>query len=229
MTLNEVIQTISKVTFFTSLLPDEKTELSKMAKEHTYDAGKIIFHKDDPGLRLYIIKHGKVKISLQSEDGKEAILAILSAGDFFGELSLFDGRPRSASATVIDDTTLLTIHRDHFLQFIHKHPHVASDILAVMSARMRQADILVEDASFLDLPARLAKRLLELAGTHGARTMDGIQINLKLTQKDIAAMVGSTRESVNKQLRACHDRGIIRIGNQKLTILKPEELQKRIY
>ena len=94
---------------------------------------------------------------------------------------------------------------------------------------MRQADILVEDASFLDLPARLAKRLLELAEMHGTKTINGIHINLKLTQKDIAAMVGATRESVNKQLRTCHDRGIIRIGNQKLTILKPEELQKRIY
>jgi CRP/FNR family transcriptional regulator/CRP/FNR family cyclic AMP-dependent transcriptional regulator len=229
LVFSELVNTISRVTFFTSLLPDEKLALSKRAKEQVYPKNEVIFRKGDPGLRLYIIKSGKVKIVLPSQDGKEAIIAILSNGDFFGELSLFDGKPRSASAITIDDTDLLTIHRDHFLQFIQEHPHVASDILAVVSSRLRQADNLVEDASFLDLPARLAKRLLDLADEHGVNVQDGVQITLKLTQQDIAGMVGATRESVNKQLKFCQDRGVLKMESQHLIILKPEELRKRIY
>lgn len=220
---------LGKVPLFSSMKPDLLAHLAGKMSTRSYRTGETIFHKDDPGSVLYLIRSGQVKITTASEEGDEAILAILTDGDFFGELSLLDESPRSASAVAMAPTQALILHRQDFVEFLRKYPELVTDILAAVSQRLRKTDTLVEDVFFLDLSARLAKRLLELSESHGVPSDDGIEINLQLTQQDLANMVGATRVAVNKQLGFLQDRGIIRMGRQRITVLAPEELRQRIY
>jgi CRP/FNR family transcriptional regulator/CRP/FNR family cyclic AMP-dependent transcriptional regulator len=220
---------LSQVSLFKSLAPAELADLARRMGVRSYRQGEVIFHKGDPGSVLYIIKTGQVKIATLSTEGEEVILAILTEGDFFGELSLFDQEPRSASVIAMVPTETFTLHREDFLSFLYAHPTLAADIIAVLSRRLRHTDILVEDAAFLDLEARLAKRLLELAESHGLSSETGVKIDLRLTQQDLAALVGASRAAVNKQLGAYQAKGLISLGKQSITILRPEELRKRIY
>jgi CRP/FNR family transcriptional regulator/CRP/FNR family cyclic AMP-dependent transcriptional regulator len=220
---------LSQVPLFAGLAPDRLGELGQMVRRRTYHRGETIFHKGDPGNGLYVITNGQVKIVLPSEAGEEAMLAVLNPGDFFGELALFDGLPRSATVTAVQNAEVLLLHRDDFLSFVGRNPEVAVALFEVLSRRLRATDELVEDAIFLDVPGRLAKRLLDLADKHGRRTDQGVEIDLKLTQQDLAAMVGATRESINKHLGWLRDRNIILLDRQRIVLLRPEELRKRIY
>lgn len=221
---------LARVPFFAQMQAEELHELFIRLKRRTYRPNETIFHKDDAGTTMYLINEGTVKVSVPSEVGSEMILSILSGGDFFGELSLFDEKPRSATVTSAGPTEVFVLHRDDFIDFVSKHPRVSLGIIRALSQRIRRADNLVEDVVFLDIPARLAKKLLELSRSHGKKLPTGsVEIELRLTQQDIANMLGTTRESVNRQLVAFQERGFISIDRQRITILKPVELERRIY
>jgi len=220
---------LKQIPLFSSLTDEHLAGLAAKLGTRSYKTGETIFHKDDPGSVLYVIKEGQVKIATTSPEGEEVILAILTDGDFFGELSLLDESPRSASAIAMASTQSLVLHRKDFVDFLTRYPELVSDILAALSRRLRGTDALVEDAIFLDLPARLAKRLLQLAASHGTKTGEGLEINLKLTQQDIANLVGATRVAVNKQLRRYQNLGVIKMSRNRIIILHPEDLQKRVY
>ncbi len=220
---------LAKIPFLSKVEPENLKELFGLLKRRTYRAGETIFHKDDAGSTMYIISEGTVKVSVPSEIGNEMILAILSSGDHFGELSLFDNKPRSATVTAAGPTEVYVLYHDDFINFIGKYPRIAINIFSTLSERLRRADNMIEDVVFLDIPARLAKKLLELSRSHGKPKPEGsVEIDLRLTQQDIANMLGTTRESVNRQLVAFQDRGLITIDRQHITILKPAELEKRI-
>jgi CRP/FNR family transcriptional regulator/CRP/FNR family cyclic AMP-dependent transcriptional regulator len=224
------VSLLAKLPFFEKLQPEELQELYSRLKRRTYRPNETIYHKDDAGSTMYIIVEGTVKVSVPSEVGTEMILTMLTTGDFFGELSLFDGKPRSASVTSAGITEVFVLYRDDFLEFIHKHPSIAIHVISTLCHRLRRTDNLVEDVVFLDIPARLAKKLLELSQTHGKKLPNNaVEIELRLTQQDIASMLGTTRESVNRQLVAFQERGFISIDRQRITLLKPAELEKRIY
>jgi CRP/FNR family cyclic AMP-dependent transcriptional regulator len=220
---------LRQVPLFAELPPERIQELAQMVRRRTYHRGETIFHKGDPGSGLYILTGGQVKIVLPSETGEEALLAVLEAGDFFGELALFDGLPRSATVVAVQNAEVLVLHRDDFLGFVARNPEVAIALFGVLSRRLRAADELIQDAVFLDVPGRLAKRLLELAERYGRQTPQGVAIELKLTQQDLAAMIGATRESVNKHLGWMRDRRLIALDRQRITVLRPDELRRRIY
>ena len=201
-----------------------------MAQRRWFKRGEVIFHKGDPGETLFMIVQGQVKIVLPSEMGEEALLAVLDEGEFFGELSLIDEQPRSATIVASEPTETLVLHRDAFLKALTQAPELAIDMLRVLSRRLREADEFVEDAVFLDVPGRLAKKLLQLAEAYGHPTGEGgTTIGLRLTQQELATMVGATRESVNKHLRAYRSRGIIELDHQRIIIRKPDDLARRIY
>jgi CRP/FNR family cyclic AMP-dependent transcriptional regulator len=220
---------LSRVPLFAELPPERIHELAQSVRRRTYHRGETIFHKGDPGNGLYMIGAGQVKIVLPSEMGEEAMLAVLEAGEFFGELALFDGLPRSATVVAVQNAEVLVLHRDDFMSFVGRNPEVVSALFAALSRRLRDADEMIEDAIFLDVPGRLAKRLLDLADKHGRAEDKGVAIDLKLTQQDLAAMVGATRESVNKHLGWMRDHGLIQLDRQRIVILKPDDLRKRIY
>lgn len=219
---------LSRVPLFAGLSPAQLADMSRVVQRRTYRADEVIFYQGDAGDKMYLIAAGQVKVTVTSADGDEVILTVLDAGECFGELSLLDAQPRSATVQTTQHTDVLVLQRSSFVQFLRQAPDVAIRLLGVLSGRLRATDQLVQDAVFLDVAARLAKKLLGLAETHGRPVGDGVEIDMHLTQQDLASMIGATRESVNKQLSLLRDRGLLTIDRQRIMILKPQALHERI-
>src|SRR6266480_6744242 len=211
-------------------LPDEDIQaLSSVAKRRTFRAGEVIFHRDDPGQVLYIIKDGKVKICIISPDGQEVSLAVLGKGEYFGEFALLDGLPRSTDAVALEKVECYTLQRSDFHNAILKNPKIAILVLEALSKRLRDTDQMVENLIFLDVYGRVAKKLLELADAHGVKAEDGVVIDVRLTQQELASMVGASRESVNKVLGYFTDKNFISTDKHRITIHHVNDLKRRIY
>lgn len=204
-------------------------QLSCLLSERHLEKGEVLFRKGDPGDALCIIKKGRIKISLSSGVGDEVILAIFSDTDFFGEMSLVDGEPRSADATALDSVDLLLLRRSDFISFICTNSNAMLAVLQSLSQRLRQADDLLHDTCFLNVSGRFAKKLVELASAYGRLDGDTISIDLGLTQKDLASMVGATRESINKELRVLREKGLVTIEEQVICIHNLERLKRRAH
>ena len=216
------------VPFFNNLNPDETEQLAQRLVMRRFNTGQIIFHHGDPGGLLYIISKGKVKITHSTPDGQEAMLAIFGSGDFFGELALLDDSPRSATVEAIQPTETLTLHREDFIRFISDNPDFALHVLHTLAQHIRRLNNQISDIFFLDLPARLARQLLQLAAQHGKETSDGILIELSLTQTDLAEMTGATRVSINKALGRFRRSNWVKVSGRKFTIVDEASLQTLI-
>lgn len=219
---------LAQVPLLAQLAPKALDEIASLVRKHRYAAGEVVFHQGDPGTALYIVEEGEVKIVLGSSDGKEVILRLLGRGDFLGELALLDGEPRSAEAVATIPTTLLILPRDAFAAFVAGHPQAALVLLTTLSRRLRGADSRMHDAVFLDVRTRLVKLLVELAETRGRPAPRGVMVASRLTQGDLAGMVGATRESVNKWLRYYAERGLILHERQRLTVLDVRGLRAEL-
>jgi len=225
---HDIIQALRNVPYFSSLDTADLTELSRSMIRRKYALSQVIFHMDDPGGLLYIILEGKVKVYRTNAEGNEAVLAILGIGEFFGELSLIDNEPRSATAEAIEDAQVYTLHRDDFLRFLKNNPAFSIQISSVLAQRIRSMNEQVSDVLFLDLPGRLARKLIQLAENHGEEREDGIYIPISLTQSNLAEMTGATRVSVNKALKVFRDAGWVTVANRKITINDMDALSNRI-
>ena len=211
-------------------LPDEDIQaLSSVAKRRTFRAGEVIFHRDDPGQVLYIIKDGKVKICIISPDGQEVSLAVLGKGEYFGEFALLDGLPRSTDAVALEKVECYTLQRSDFHNAILKNPKIAILVMEALIKRLRNTDQMVEDLIFLDVYGRVAKKLLELAEAHGIKADHGVRIDVRLTQQELASMVGASRESVNKVLGYFTDKNFISTDKHRITLHRMADLKRRIY
>ena len=213
------------VPLFAPLSATDLEHLAERLRRRKYGRGATIFATGDPGTSLCLIAAGRVKLALTSVEGREAILDLLGPGDVFGELALLDGDPRSADAVAVDPTELLLLARDDFLRFLDERPKVAVAMLSVLSRRLRRDAELLQDAAFLDVPARLARAILRLAEAEP----DGVTRTPKLVQSDLAGMAGTTRETLNKWLGLYEDQGLIRREEGRLAVLRPDELRRRIY
>ena len=220
---------LKQVHIFNNLREEEIHTLAAVVRKRTFRQGEVIFHRDDPGQVLYVIKEGKVKISLISPDGQEIALVVFGKGECFGELALLDGRSRSADAIALQRVECLSLQRSDFHNAIMKYPKIAIQVMEVLCERLRRTDQQVEDLIFLDVYGRVAKKLLELADSHGVKLPHGIQIDMRLTQQELASMVGASRESINKVLGYFTDKGYISIDKHRITISRIDDLQKRIY
>ncbi len=220
---------LKQVSLFASLSDDDRRALAAVAKRRTFRAGEVIFHRDDPGQVLYVIKEGKVKICLISPDGQEISLVVFGKGECFGELALLDGLPRSADAIAMEKVECYTLQRSDFHNAIIKTPMIAIQVLEVLSKRLRSTDQQVEDLIFLDVYGRVAKKLLELADSHGTSVDNGTRIEVRLTQQELASMVGASRESVNKVVGYFTDKKYISTDRHRITIHRVDDLRRRIY
>jgi CRP/FNR family transcriptional regulator, cyclic AMP receptor protein len=187
----------------------------------------IIFSQGDSGDCLYGILRGRVRIFTNSHENREILLNILEPGALFGEIALLDERPRTANASAMDECELLLMHRKHFIPLLEEDARLAVRMLALLCERMRWTSSIIEDTAFLNLPARFAKRLLALAQTHGEKAPDGtgIRINLRLSQRQLGAMIDASREAVNKQIHAWRTDGIIDLEDGFLIIRRPDWLE----
>jgi len=211
---------LESVPLFRDLSAEQLGMLAATLRTRRYGRGEIIFRRGDPGDALHIILAGRVKISSPSESGVEAILATLRPGEFFGSLALLDGEPRSASATAIEETQTLALPRNRFRQLLNDEPAIRDHVFAELAGELRRLTNHVEELHFLDITGRLASLLARLADEQGTTGPDGLpRLEGPITQGELAAMVGSTRQSVNKLLGYFVDDGLIRVERDAIVIL----------
>ena len=215
---------LARHVLFRNAAPALLDSLVKFATVRRFEPGDEIFAKGDPGNALSGVLAGRVCIYTVSSEGVEAILNILEPGELFGEIALLDGGPRTASARAMKAVDLLQIHRDHFVPFLHDHPELGVSILPILCGRIRMNVEFIEDTVFLHLPARLAKRLLSLAEVHGKPDPKGVRIGFKLSQQELAHMIGATRERVNKELGIWRERGLIAM-EEGMIVVRPDRLK----
>jgi CRP-like cAMP-binding protein len=180
---------------------------------------------------MFIVVSGSLKVSVLSGEGKEISFVVLRQGDYFGELSMIDGRRRSATVTAIESSELLVLGHAEYQRLLREHPHIATEFLTRMiltlANRIRATDELYQDSVFLDVSSRLAKFLLSASiddsnSGPGQRLMD-----VRLSQYELGTLVNASRESVNKQLRDWEEQGIVNVDKGKITLLKPTQLQQK--
>ena len=207
------------------LPPAERRALREAMRVHRYRDGEVVFHQGDPGDTLHLVHRGHLKIQIPGENGEEAVLTVVGPGDIFGELTLLDDAPRSATVVALEDVETATLSRDDFRALLRRNPAVAEAVLAALARTIRRLSADVTDLMFLDLRGRLAKKLLELAEAHGARDGDSTEIRLSLTQEELAGMVGATRPRVNKLLGFFEDRGAITRRGRWIAIVESDVLR----
>jgi len=216
------IDFLRNVSLFESLDQQELEALSDVAFTRTFSKDNVIILAEEEGDTLFILKKGHVKVSIVSEEGREVILSLLGPGSVFGELSLLDGKPRSANVVATEETDLLMLRRADFLQLIYKTPQIATALLAELATRMRKTDRQIEGLALLDVTSRISDTLLQLATEQGAETTDGVTIESRPTQQELANMSGTTRETVSRVLKRLESQGYINRNGRKITILRGE-------
>ncbi|MFY8023601.1 MAG: Crp/Fnr family transcriptional regulator [Candidatus Nanopelagicaceae bacterium] len=189
--------------------------------------GQSLFKEGDDGDNLYVVSNGKVKLGTKSPDGRENLLMILGPGDMFGELSLFDSGPRTATATAVTDSKLLTLGQEKVIPWVKEYPEVSLQLLARLASRLRRTNEVVGDLVFSDVPGRVAKALIDLGVKFGDKRSEGLFVNHDLTQEELAQLVGASRETVNKALADFAQRGWLRLEARSVMILDYERLLKR--
>ena len=195
--------------------------LGSYMKTRRVAKGATIFAKGDPGTGLMGVLTGQVKVSVASADGRDIVLNIFHEGEIFGEIALLDGQPRTADATAMSNCELIVIERRDFVPFLSDHPDVTIKFIEILCARLRRTSEQVQDVTFLNLPARLAKTLLLLtADTEASATRRKVAI----TQREISQIIGRSRESTNKQLREWAKRGWVRLERGGVSVLAPDRL-----
>lgn len=200
--------------------------LAQLATTRSYKTNEVVFLKGDPGTSMMAVLSGRIRICSYSPDGREIVLNVINPGEVFGEIALIDGGERTADALAMDPSQLLVLSRREFLPFLEHSPEVCIRLLEVMCQRLRATSAQVEDFFFLDLRSRLAKRLLQLIEQHGEKTAEGMHIGVRISQHLLASMIGTSREAVNKQLRAWEGAGIIDVKRGSITILKKDKLEQ---
>lgn len=187
--------------------------------------GETVFHQGDPGDALFIVASGSVKVVLPSNEGSEpAIVAVLGPGEFFGELALLDGAPHSATIVAVEPTETFILHREAFLAQIDTEPALRRALLASLAAEIRRLTGHVEDLHFLDLPGRLASRIVRLAADRPHEPDGAVRIPWPYTQSELAGMIGGSRQSVNRLLADLADEGLVRLERDVLVVTDLDRL-----
>ncbi|HTV45439.1 MAG TPA: Crp/Fnr family transcriptional regulator [Stellaceae bacterium] len=195
--------------------------------EH-YAAGREIFAKDSPGQSLMAVLHGSVRISSISIEGKEIVFNIINSGEIFGEIAMLDGGERSGDATAITECDILVLNRRDFMPFLENHADICLMLIRILCQRLRQTSEQVEDLLFRHLEARVAKALLHLSGQATGPGIRSSALELHLSQSELGHIVGSSRESVNKQLQVWQRAGLIDLAKGSIVIRDPIAIERLI-
>jgi CRP/FNR family cyclic AMP-dependent transcriptional regulator len=217
---------LQKVPLFSGLAPDRLEVLVEATTTRRLGAREELFHKGDEAAQVYVVASGRLKVVTTSAGGDEVLLAILDEGEVVGELPLLTGGRRTANVVALEASELLALARRDFLRFLRDRPEAAIELMVVLAERLVRITEFAEDALFLALPARLAKKLLHLADRYGEAGAGGTRIDLRLSQGELADLVGTTRESINKQIRAWSETGIVRMERGEITILDAGRLER---
>ena len=216
--IGERTMTLKAVPFFTQLSDRELDVVRSVAVEKNYPRSAVVLTEGEMGDSLYMIQTGKVKVFIGDEDGREIILKILSPGDFFGEMSMIDKQPRSASVTTLEASTFHILSHSAFEKCVEQAPRIGNMVMRVLASRVREADRKIGTLALMDVYGRVASTLLELAVYSNGKLMVGE----RLSQQDLANMVGASREMVNRILKDLSDRGFITVESKSITIINRE-------
>lgn len=219
------VESLRRCALFAHVEDEGLAALVRLMKRRRFRRNEVIFHQGDSGDVLQIVSSGAVKIVLPSPEGEEAIIATLRPGDFFGELALLDGAPRSTTATAIEPTETLNLPRATFMELHSADPRLQLALLTALAAELRRLTGQVEELHFLDLAGRLAMRLARLARERGSGVEGRIELDWPYTQSDLASMIGGTRQSVNKLLAGMVHAGLLSIDHDTLVIDDIERLE----
>jgi CRP/FNR family transcriptional regulator, cyclic AMP receptor protein len=218
---------LASVPLFVGLDDETASALASALTTRAVVRGHVVFQEGEKGDRLFVVLDGKIKISRAAADGRENLLAVLGPGEMFGELSLFDPGPRTATATAITESTLASLDHDDLRPLLLAQPTVAAQFLRALAERLRRTNEAMADLVFSDVPGRVAKALLDLAERFGDESSDGVLVRHDLTQEELAQLVGASRETVNKALSEFANRGWIRLEGRSVLLLDRERRARR--
>ena len=210
---------------FAKLTERELDALVQVARLEKASAREELCHKGDTARQIFLIVSGRLKAMTTSSDGDDVVFSIMGPGEVFGEIGVLAGGQRTATIVAIDHCELLVIDRRDILLVLRSQPEVAIKLLEVLANRCRLVSELMEDVQFLNLPARLAKKLLHLAGAYGIEVGNGLKIDLKLSQTELGDLIATTRESINKQMRLWAEEGILSMEQGYVTIHRIDSLE----
>jgi CRP-like cAMP-binding protein len=215
------LDVLRKVPLFASMREGDILAFAELVRERSFPKGSVIVFEDDPGDALYLVAKGQVKVVLIGEDGREVILSVLGEGNFFGEMSLIDDKPRSATVIAMIDSAVLLLRREDFQSRLRTSPEIAIALLRELSRRLRRADEKIGSLVLLDVSGRLADLVLRLAEEEG-----GDRITKKLTHNVLAQMIGSSRETVSRTMRDFVERELVEVTRKEITILNRPLLER---
>lgn len=221
------VDSLRRCALFSHVGDDGLRAIAGQMRRRRFRRNEVIFHQGDIGDSLQVVASGGVKIVLPSTEGEEAIIASLKPGEFFGELALLDGSPRSTTATAIEQTETLALPREPFLQLLSEDPRLVRALLHALAEELRRLTGHVEELHFLDLAGRLSMRLVRLARDADPGAGGRVELDWPFTQSDLAAMIGGTRQSVNKLLSGLVDDGMVRIERDTIVINDLAELERK--
>lgn len=217
-----------KGSLFSNLTEEELSQLAQIVRERKFDRNQVIFYEGDLGGSLYVIVSGTVKIVIMADDGREHILGLLDEGNFFGEISLIDGEPRSATAIALDKVNIVMISRDDFVRLLRENPEISLKIMQTLCDRLRRTDKHVETLAFLSAPGRVAQVLLNWAENHAPGQDKAIDIPHKMTRQEFASIAGTSRETLTRVLMDFQDDGLIQLEKNKILVHDRKQLREKV-
>jgi len=220
--LAERITFLQSLPLFRDLSGDALRHLAAESWPCQFQAGEVIFYQGEPGSTCHIIMQGRVRVFVVGEDGRELAVRILGSGEIIGEMALLEDLPRSASVEALEKTQTLELHRDVLLHCLRKSPALALSLLRDLSARLRHATEEAEKLALLTVAERLMRRLRQLAKWSGVPVPGGVRIVPPMTQQELAALIGTSRESVNRALVRLRRQGKVRLEGGWIVLLDEE-------
>jgi len=224
---NSLNAVLARTAIFQDVDADAMSALESELEWLTFRRNHIVFSEGEPGDRLYVLVEGKVKVGRRSVDGRESLIAVMGPGETFGELALFDPGPRTATVTTLTQVRVAAVARQALSGWITERPEIAGQLLRVLARRLRRTNDDVCDMIFTDVPGRVAKQLLDLAKRFGRAEDEVLRVDHELTQLELAQLVGSSRETINKALSEFANRGWIRQQGKTVYVLEPAKLARR--
>jgi len=219
------VEVLKTIPLFSELSEKDLQKIAQVATKQKYHKDNLILIEEEVGSTMFIILSGRVKISRISDDGREVILSILSDGDFFGEMSLLDGQTRSANVTAIEDSELMVIRREDFLQMLKDYPQIAINLLKELAQRIRKSDEHIKSLSLQDATGRVASTLLRIAEDSGVFRKGMVEISELPLQQDLANMAGTSRETISRVIKSLMLKGYLKKEKGKIIILDYEKFK----
>lgn len=211
-------EALGRIPIFNNLTREHLTLLAPSIKEQEFKKGRIIVHQDEKGSIFFVMESGLAKVTMTGKEGKEITLSYIKPGEFFGEMALLDGRPRSASVVAVEDSVVMVLTRDEFLGYVRQNPEIGIKMLEVLSERIRYADQKIGLLTLADVQSKLVHYFIHLASRLGVPTVDGILIENRPTHEAMAAELGTTRETITRVLGDLKRNGYLKMSRKTLLL-----------